>query len=238
MENIRYYFSVDLSTSSIRTLSNEDNGTILYPYKNVLIGVNEVHICPFCGKIVRNLECDCQAFDVAVKKLQSSFGDRSYKSCLHFNDFNINVSISKSISDFKVKKLNKKEILALGPDAWDFAIRHTDQLSDKSYLVSPVTHDGNVIFLYCKDVSTKVVYRFETAVPAYKDKHIYLGVHERKTIPGWGDRKKIGNYRFEYHWNNYVEYENWNEVCRALKEIWNLAGDGFCRQLFYKNNCY
>ena len=219
MENIKHYFGVDLSTSSIRTLSKKDNGALLYPYKNVVISIHEVHICPFCGKIVQDLYCDCKAFTKAVKKLQDFYGDKDHNSYLHHDDFNISIAISKSISEFKVKKLSKKEISALGPDVWDFATRHSDRFSDKSYLVTPAVQENDLIFLLCKDLNSKVVYRFELSIPEYKDKPIYLGIHKRKTVAGIGDKRKLGNYHFEYYWDNYVKYEDWNDVCKAITKI-------------------
>ena len=219
MENIRHFFCVDLSTSSIRTLSKKDNGKLLYPYKDVVITVDEVHICPFCGKIVQNLECNCNRFKTAFAKLQDSCSDKEHDSCLHFPDSNIKSGFSKSISDFHVKVLSKDEILELGLDLWDFATRYTDRFSEKSYLVTPASQDGDKLFLLCKDLSSKKVYRFEIPMLNYKDKSIYLGVYEQKTVSHGG--RKLGNYHFEYYWRDLKEFEDWNGVCKVLKKIKN-----------------
>ena len=218
MENIRHFFGIDLSTSSIRTLSKKDNGAILYPYKDVLISVSEVHICPFCGKRVHEFECDCKAFSKAFEKLQDSYGDAKHESCLHRSEFDPPLAFSKSISEFKVKTLTKKDVLDLGLDLWDYATRHSDNLTDRSYLVTPATLEGENLFLLCKDLVSKTVYRFDIQNIEYKDKVIFLGIHSKRTVPG-RDPRRIGNYRFEYYWKNFKKFEDWNEVCKALKKI-------------------
>jgi len=218
MENIKHFFGVDLTTPSIRTLSKEDNGEFLYPYKNVVITVQEVHICPFCGKTVQGYECLCAKFSQAFKKLQDSHGDDKHASCFHGPDMNFLFGISRSISEFKVITLKKKEILSYGLDLWDYAIRHTDRLSDKSYLVTSAQQEGNTLFLLCKDLDSKSVYRFETSMPEYKDKPIYLGIQKQKTVSS--GRRTLGNYHFEYYWANLAEFEDWNDVCQTLKKIW------------------
>lgn len=219
MENIRHFFGIKLSTPSIRSFLKKNNGGILYPYKNVVVSINEVHICPFCGKIVQGLECNCKAFEKAFVKLQNSYGDDKHESCFHRSDWDlIEVSIAKLISEFKIRTLTKKEILGLGLDLWDDSIRHTDDLSDRSYLVSPANLDGENLFFLCKDLVSKHVYRFEIPKLKYVDKPVYLGIHERKFIPG-RDKRRIGGYHIEYHWKDFKEFVDWNEVCKALKEI-------------------
>lgn len=217
MENIKHLFSVDLSTSSIRSLSKRDNGKFLYPYKNVVITVTEVHICPFCGKIVDDFHCECKKFKSAFAKLQNSYSDEKHESRLHVAPLNFKMSFSKSISDFNVRTLTKEEILDKGLDLWDFAIRHTDRFSDRSYLVTPAVQNGDKLFLLCKDLISKEVCEFETEMIDYNDKVVYLGIHEQRTIPGHS--RRIGDYRIECYWRDLKEFEDWNDVCKVLKKI-------------------
>lgn len=218
MDYIKHFFGVDLTASSIRTLSKKDNGALLYPYKNVVITIHEVHLCPFCEKVVQGFDCDCKAFKKALKKLQESYGDDKHESSIHGPELDIKYAISKSISDFQVKTLNIKEIDKLGRDVWDYANRYTDPLSDRSYLVTPASQKDNILYLICKDLTSKVVYRFETLKPEYTDKAVFLGIYERKIVANPGSRK-IGNYHFENHWRNLAEFENWNKACEALKNV-------------------
>ena len=51
-----------------------------------------------------------------------------------------------------------------------------------------------------------------------KDKKISLGVHIQRTTPG-RDPRKLGGYRFEYYWKDFKEFEDWNDVCKVLKEM-------------------
>jgi hypothetical protein len=119
-----------------------------------------------------------------------------------------------------VKTLKNKEIDKLGRDVWDYATRHTDYLSDRSYLVAPAKHDGNNLYIICKDLTSKKVYRFETPIPAYKDKLVFLGVYVAKTVPNvQGISRKIGNYHFEYFWRHLADFDDWNAVCEALKKV-------------------
>ena len=224
MENIKHFFGVDLTTSSIRTLSSEDSGEILYPYKYVAITVDEVHFCPFCGKSVQEFECDCKDFVKSFEKLQNSYGDTKHESCFHRSDFDFKIKLSKPISEFKIKNLTKEEILDLGFDVWDYATRHSDYLSNKSYLITPATQDDKNLFFLCKDLNSKRVYRFEILTPDYKDKQVYLGIYEQKMVSNTGGlvKRKIGNYHFEHSWRNLVKFEDWNDVCKALKKLWNF----------------
>jgi len=217
MENIRHCFSVDLSTSSIRSLSKKDNGEFLYPYKNVVISVREEYVCPFCGRNVDDFHCECRKFKSAFVKLQDSYSDENHESRLHVAPLNINLSFSKSVSDFNIKTLTKKEILEKGFDLWDFAIRYTDRFSDRSYLVTPAVQNGDKLSFLCKDLDSKEVCELETEMIDYKDKVIYLGIHGQRTISGRSG--KIGDYRFECYWKDLKEFEDWNAVCKVLRKI-------------------
>jgi len=219
MENIKHFFEVDLKPSSTRTLSREDNGKLLYPYKDVVIIIHEVHICPFCGKIAQEFECDCKAFNQAFEKLQESYGDKDHKSRFHGPEPNIQCGMSKSISEFQVETLSMKEIDRLGRDLWDYAIRHTDRLSDRSYLVAPAMQEGDNLYIICKDLISKKVYRFETPIPDYKNKLVFLGVYVSKMVSNvQGLSRKIGNYHFEYFWKHLADFNDWNAVCEALRK--------------------
>jgi hypothetical protein len=220
MENIKHFFEVDLKPSSIRTLSREDNGKLLYPYKDVVISIHEVYVCPFCGKNMEGFVCECKKFNQAFKKLQKLYGDKDYKSCFHGPELNFQCGISKSISEFNVRILKNKEIDKLGRDLWDYATRHTDRLSDRSYLVAPAKQEGDNLYIICKDLTSKKVYRFETSIPAYKNKSVFLGIYVAKTVPNvQGITKKIGNYHFEYFWRHLADFDDWNAVCEALKKV-------------------
>ena len=218
MENIRHSFGINLSKPLIRTFSEKSKGDILYPYKNVSISVSEMHICPFCGKGVHGFECDCKAFGEAFQKLQISCGDEKHESCFHYSDVDFHAAISKSISEFTFVKLTKKEVSDLGSDLWDDSIRCVDDLTGKSYLVNPATLDDGTLCFHCKNLISKSVYRFEMKDFEYKDKKIFLGVHIQRTIPGM-DPRKIGGYSFRYYWKDFKKFEDWNEICKVLKEI-------------------
>lgn len=215
--NIRHFFGVDLSTPPIRNLSNKDNGKFLYPYKGVIITVNEQHVCPFCGKPVDDFHCECRKFKSAFARLQDSCSDEKHESRLHSSPLNIKMSFSKSISDFKITPLTKEEILQKGLDLWDFAIRHTDRFTDRSYLVTPAVQDGNKLSFLCKDLLSKKVCQLEVDMLEYEDKVIYLGIHGQRTVSGHS--RKIGDYRFECYWNDLKEFKDWNELCETLKKI-------------------
>ena len=223
MENIRHFFGVDLSTPPVRSLSKEDNGEFLSPYKEVVITIDEQHVCPFCGKPVDDFHCECRKFKSAFAKLQESCSDEKHKSRLHATPLNMKMSFSKSISDFKITPLTKEEILQKGLDLWDFAIRHTDRFSDRSYLVSPAVRDGNKLSFLCKDLLSKKVCQLEIDMIDYKDKTVYLGIYGQRTVSGRSGR--IGDYRIEYYWNDLKEFEDWNDVCKVLKKFWKLASD-------------
>lgn len=212
---IKHFFDVDLKPPVIRILSRKDNGEFLYPYKNLIINIQEVHICPFCGKVVRGFCCGCEVFKQAFQVLQESYGDEEHKSCLHGPELNIQCGISKSISDFQVKTLSVKEIDGFCRDLWDYATRHTDCMSDRSYLVAPATQEGDDLCIICKDLISKSVYSFETSMPKYQNKPIFLGIYSNGYIIRRNNRpKKLGS-----RWKNLEDFEDWNDLCETLKKV-------------------
>jgi len=217
MENIRHFFEVSLTTSSIWALSKKSNGKLLYPYKNVVITINEVHVCPFCGENVHDLKCNCNGFKNAFAKLQESLSDEAHVSALHVSN-PIKPSFSRSISDFKVKTLTVQEILDLGNNLWDFANPYTDDISNRSYMVTPGYQEGDKFFILCKDLISKETYRFETKMIEFTNTPISLGIYGKK-IRSCGYKSRIGGYRIVHYWKDLKEFKDWNEVCKVLKKI-------------------
>ena len=109
MEYIKHLFCVELKTQTARNSSMNDE-SLLYPYKDIVVSIHEMHICPFCGKVIQGFKCSCEDFNLAVEKLQESCGDDKYKSSFHFPDFNLTPEIFVPISKTKAKILKKKEI--------------------------------------------------------------------------------------------------------------------------------
>ena len=225
MENIKYILEVRLIEDSVHGFPKNSTRTILYPFKDVEILVNEVQVCPFCGKPVRALNCNCKDFRENFVKMQKFYGDSEHKSKLHSGDVNLTVAFSKPISDFQFRTLDKKEISDLGADFWDFIDTQVDSLSSGYYKVSPVIHEGGEYFFVCKDLISKSVYRFEVPTFGYKSKEIYLGIYARKTVANLGSREmgKIGNYHFEYYWKNLISFKNWNDLCTSIKSFQALS---------------
>ena len=125
MGYISYSFPVDLTTDPARSFPNKkDFKEPFYPYKHVVVRVNEVHFCPFCGKTVQGLSCSCRAFSKAFSALQASYSDGKSKAKLHHPEiFNCRIGIVKHLSDFESKKLDKEEIISSGLNLWDDASR-------------------------------------------------------------------------------------------------------------------
>ena len=225
MENIKYILEVRLIEHSIRGFSKDRTRAILYPFENMEILVNEVQICPFCGRPVRAFNCNCKDFQANLAKMQKFYGDAGHKSKLHSGDINLTLVFSKPISDFQFRTLGKEEISDLGTDFWDFVDTQVDSLSSGYYKVSPVIHEGGEYFFVCKDLISKSVYRFEVPTFGYKSKEIYLSIYGRKTVAnlGAGEKGKIGNYHFEYYWKNLISFKNWNDLCTSIKSFQALS---------------
>ena len=119
--------------------------------------------------------------------------------------------------------MEKQEIINLGPDFWDFIDTQVDSLSSRYYKVSPVIYENDEYFFVCKDLISKDVYRFNVPTIEYKAREICLGIYKQDTVsnPESGERK-LGNYHFEYYWENLVSFENWNELCVTIKSFQNL----------------
>lgn len=216
MEYIKDSFVVRLAAPFLRTFPGKDTDEFLHPYKNVEIYMFETYDCPFCGKTVQSFECNCEAFKHAFKKLQDSYGDVKHKSRFHRQD--LRVFVSQPISELKVTKLTKQEILDLGPDVWDSASRYVDSLSNRSYLTSSAFIDGDNLCLLCKDLASKSVYRMEMKKPKSEPRKVYLGIYSTKTVSG-GNPRKIGNYHMERYYKDLKGFQSWNEVCEALVNV-------------------
>ena len=218
MEYIKNQISIDLKSTAFQSFSSKDDGTLLYPYKNIEITTEETYYCPFCGSEINYLSCNCKRFKKALKKLQDSLGDSKHETSFHHPEFNHSPGIIKPISEFEVKELTKEEILSFGLDLWDSNIRYPDKFSDKEYMVSSIYEDSdNKFFFLCKDLKTKVVYKLRTEKPEHTNKKIILGVYAKRTIPG--DKERLGSYRFESYLKKFKEFNDWNEVCETLKKL-------------------
>lgn len=221
MENIKYIVDVRLVESPSRGLQKNRNGTILYPFRKAEISVREVHICPFCGRLARAFNCSCKDFGIALIKLQDSYGDNEHKSQLHLLDANSAVVLSKAISSFRFRALEKSEILDLGADFWNPIKKQEDSLFSRCYKVSSVIHDRNGRFFLCKDVISGFVYRFEMPAIEYKARQVYLGFHEQETTNLEGS-----NDGYSQHCSKkLVEFKNWKELCSILKFFRKQASD-------------
>ena len=216
--NIKYLLNVRLIEHP--GLSKKSTESILYPFKDVEIFANEIQICPFCGRPIRKFNCNCKDFQANLVKMQNFYGDEKHKSKLHSSDINLTVALSKPVSDLQFRALGKQEILNLESDLWDFANTQVDSLSSRCFKVSPVRHEDNENFFVCKDLISKDVYRFKVPKIKYKAREICLAIYKQNTVsnPESGKRR-LGNYHFEYYWENLVSFENWNELCANIKSF-------------------
>jgi len=218
MEYIKNQISIDLKSTAFQSFSSKDNGTLLYPYKNIEITTEETYYCPFCGNKINYLSCNCKEFKKALKQLQDSLEDSKHKTSFHHPEFNHSPGIIKPISEFEVKELTKEEILSFGLDLWDSNIRYPDNFSDKEYMVSSIYEDSdNKFFFLCKDLKTKIVYKLRTEKPEHTNKKIILGVYAKRTISG--DKERLGSYRIESYLKKFKEFNDWKEVCETLKKL-------------------
>lgn len=224
MEYIKHLFCVGLKTQTTRNFSMNDESfsmndeNLLYPYKDIVVSIHEVHICPFCGEVIQGFKCSCDDFNLSVEKLQESCGDDKYKSSFHFPGFNLIPEIFVPISKTKAKILKKKEILALGPDFWDGATYYSDARFDKPYLVTLEKSKVGDLFLICNDVHSGRTFSLEMPKLDYKNRTIYLGIHEKRAI----SRRNLritGSHCIVYFWRNLKKFEDWNDVCKTLKNL-------------------
>ena len=218
MDYIRYQFVVALSNSPFIGSFEKDNEQVSFPFKGISITPSEIHICPFCGKTVSDLSCDCEEFRNALTKLQNSFCDEKHESSL-LNDpkrFPITCAKVFKASDFTINELTKDQIADLGFDYWDDASKFTDQVSDVSFFVTDAVLENESLVFSLKNLKTKKVYKFMTDKIDYENVKIVLGIYFRKTVSD-GHSNRLGNYHFVDDYKILGKFESWDDVCSALK---------------------
>lgn len=221
MSYVIYSINIELMPPLVRCPSKEkkQKSKVLHPFRSVQAINRESYICPFCGKVMKEFDCDCREFKRAFKKLQESHNDHDHKSNLHNPLFPSSFGYERKIESIHIKKLDKKEIESLGPDFWDYADRSSDHFCECSYLVSPGKYEDNKISFVCKDLQTKRVYRCTMNDITISGLKVCLGVWRRKTVShGLGPNGEIryGNYHFENGYKDIVTFENWEQFCKVI----------------------
>lgn len=228
MRNIKLYLNVRLIEHPVWDFSDKNEKAVLYPFKSVEIFAEEIHICPFCGKAIEGINCNCKEFEAALKDLQDHYGDKEHKSQLHSWGANSTQVLFKPISDFQFRTLEKSEISELEEAFWDPMGKHIDKQEDsyssRHYKVSPVNYDGKNYFFICADLISKSVYRFDVPPIKYKAKQIYLRLLKPNKLKVWDAPQPDNNRSWKYP-GELAEFENWNSLCVYLKFFKESAGD-------------
>lgn len=212
MEKIKYSVEIKLLPPFVRSGGEKRRGNKLFPFSRIQIQIHEHYLCPFCGKETRDFSC-CKAYKNEFKKLQKSFNDDKCESELHVNSFK-KLGYERKISDLKLKRLTPREISELDPNIWDDALKFSDHLTDCSYFVGNVQYNGSKVTFVCKDLQSKAIYHAELMGINHKNVQIYLGCYRKKTVSHGGNT--LGNYHFEYYWEDIAEFEDWNAFCENM----------------------
>ena len=188
----------------------------LYPFTTVDFQPQEELVCPFCGKHLSHLYCDCKKFKQKFALLQEAKGDAQHNSYLSYGHFGSVLVYGEKIENLSVNSLKTAKILELGPDFWDDAISFPDTLTNQIYWVKPGIYEDGKIQFYCKNLATKKVYFCEVK-KELEYRSISLTSTEKVTVSL--NNNKIGGYRFENRSHKWATFANWQEFCNELRAV-------------------
>jgi len=200
---------------SVSELQNFEGMMKFPPFDKIEVYLNETYRCPFCGEYLDqyNLGC-CDEFRSKLAKLQESYNDKKHESRLHFEAGGY--LHNQDIDSLNLRQLSKEEILALGPDVWDYAERIEG--CEYAYFIANESFADNKVSFLCKDIQTKKVYQCITdEFTNFERKKTNLGVMRVKKI---SRDKKLGNYGGHLRYlDNIASFENWDSFCEALVKM-------------------
>lgn len=223
------HLSVDIDLC--KTMSDPENleEMIFPPFDKIEVYLNETYRCPFCGTYLDqyNLGC-CEEFRSRLTKLREAHNDKKHESRLHFE---VGEYVhDQAINSLNMKLLSKEEILALGPDVWDYAKRVEE--GEYAYFIADESCDGKKVRFLCKNLKTKSVYRCVTdELTNLQREKIGLGVMRTKKV---AHGKRLGNYGHLRYWDNIADFENWDEFCEALVKMWFIQSKMPCNRAFFR----
>lgn len=169
-------------------------------FQSVSLKIQEIRLCPFCGKELDGLICDCEDFKKSFKILQETYGDSGHKSILSYTRSRNVVKCERTMSSIEVKELkfSEDEINSLSQISLDFT--GIPQLSLIYYCT--LIHD--VFFFLVK---------YEERVYAYAVKNI--------NIKGFSFSLRIrsGKLTHSKTWKTIASFENWQQFCRIIQDL-------------------
>jgi len=218
------YTNLSIDIDLCKSLSyTQCEGMIFPPFDKLEVYLEENYHCPFCGAYLYqgNLGC-CEEFRSKLTKLQESHKDKKHESRLHFEM--TEYAHDQAIDTLHLKPLSKEEILALGPDVWDYAKRIEE--GEYAYFIANESFADNKVSFLCKDIQTKKVYRCVTdEFTNFERKKVSLGVMRVQKV--YRD-KKLGNYGHLRYLDNIATFENWDEFCEKLQSVWFKTSNPKC----------
>ena len=185
------------------------------PFNAVEISTQET--CPFCGKKLTGLSCDCNGFKSMLKDLQQRFGDKEHECSLHYDELLGNpMPTVMGIENVSAIALSDEQKNSLGPDFWDCANQCFYDDDQGFLLVANDCYNENLheVTFYCKDIVSKTVYQCKVGYE-YVESKIYLGKYIIKLTPNLCDNSpsdcSFGNYK------NIASFE-------SLSKIYSMFG--------------
>lgn len=186
------------------------SGERFYPFKNVSFMLQEDTVCPFCGRKLTGLHCCCQDWNAHFARLQEKHGDTEHQSRLHYGIWDERVAYAEPIANLTVNSLTRKKAVELGPDFWDDAAKYDCKWVDAYFMISGGTYEDGHVQFYVKNVCTKTVYICEMKKELPLASISLTDFIDRGVLCG---RRNLGSSI-----KKLVTFDNWQAVCKALKE--------------------
>ena len=207
---VKYCAVIELS---IKTDQQQEKRDSPPDFQSVYLKIRETRICPFCGKELDGLICDCEDFKKSFKTLQEAYGDSDHESILSSNRSRNIAKYRRTMSSIEIKEieLDEDQIKVLPQISCD--IPRGFQLID--YCTS--IHD---IFFF--------LIMHEERVYAYAVRNInFKGF-------GFGLRIRSGKSTKGKVWKTIADFESWPEFCEALVKMWFIQFKMLCFRAFFR----
>ena len=179
------------------------------PYSTISVYLSEVHICPFCGKILKlgHYNCNCTEFQTAYNKLvrqerHSRINHYVINTCEDDNHCNLFI---KPVVEIQSKLIKKSEVKNFGTDFWDFSKMYSFCGKSGFRLANP-SYKNETLQFYWKNLATKSVFlcTLENLCVCVHDNIIFQEI-------SWENNKP--------QYDTLLQFQDWNEFCKKLKEF-------------------
>lgn len=192
-------------------------------FENCLIHVRPIekgHICPFCGKEVQGLKCDCESFtkyfEVLQMQIKADNNDDDDSPLDIKRTMFLDLRSPDNVGVINVKLYNGP---AIGGIQVDQVLRGKIRCKGhrKSYVVNIIntTYDGKTLKFFLSFDKENVMYEATAEVP-YTPSEIEIGRWGFVFVSQEDTRDTI---EMEIPWYGHKKYTSWEDLCKTLLQL-------------------